>query len=123
MLLFITAILSFVWRSGSTSEAANGAPLHPHTAIGPRIAITVVFGLGLVYLALVINSLRQHCLKVGKADRKGDGMANTVTASDGQLDLEMGEMERSGKEDGGSSSSSCYPSSSTDASTEIEVRS
>jgi hypothetical protein len=141
MLLLITAVLSFVWHNGLPSGPSNCTPLHLHTAIVPRIAITVVFVLGLVCFALIVNSLRQYGKTVGKTDGRSHGMANTVTAAGGRglrslsspsfmsleagsshkeglVDLEMGEMERNDKEVGGSSSSSCYPSSSAD--TEVD---
>jgi len=51
MLLFISAILSFVWHTGSVLDPPSDRdPLDARAALGPRITITGVFVLGLVYL-------------------------------------------------------------------------
>ncbi|KAF8812655.1 hypothetical protein BYT27DRAFT_7159054 [Phlegmacium glaucopus] len=60
MLLFISAILSFVWRTGSVSDPTNRPPLGDRAALGPRIAITSVLFLGLVYLAMIVRTLKKY---------------------------------------------------------------
>lgn len=60
MILFCTAILSFVWRTGSTSDPATPSSLSPTAAQGPRIAVTVMFLLGLVYFLLIVHTLRRY---------------------------------------------------------------
>ncbi|KIM42677.1 hypothetical protein M413DRAFT_121554 [Hebeloma cylindrosporum] len=60
MLLFISAILSFVWRTGSVLDPPDRDPLSARTALGPRILITGVFMLGLVYLGMIIRTLRKY---------------------------------------------------------------
>jgi hypothetical protein len=60
MFFFITAILSFVWRSGSTSDSSNPAPLSPTAVLGPRIAITSLFLLGLVYFVMIVKTLQNY---------------------------------------------------------------
>ena len=60
MVLFITAILSFVWRTGSVSDPSDRPPVGDRAALGPRIAITGVFCLGLVYLAMIIRTLKKY---------------------------------------------------------------
>lgn len=60
MLLFISAILSFVWRTGSVLDPADPNPLGARAALGPRITITGVFVLGLVYLGMIVRTLRNY---------------------------------------------------------------
>ncbi|KAH7916659.1 hypothetical protein BJ138DRAFT_1108451 [Hygrophoropsis aurantiaca] len=60
MIFFIFAILSFVWRSGSSQDPPNPAPLPPKAALGPRIAITFLFVLGLLYFALIVKTLHNY---------------------------------------------------------------
>ena len=62
MLLFISAILTFVWRTGSVLDPPKRDPLGARAALGPRITITGVFVLGLVYLGMIVRtpSLRNH---------------------------------------------------------------
>jgi len=60
MVLFIAAILSFVWRTGSVSDPDNRPPLGARAALGPRIAITSVLFLGLVYLAMIVRTLKKY---------------------------------------------------------------
>ncbi|KAG5650099.1 hypothetical protein H0H81_000763 [Sphagnurus paluster] len=62
MILFIASILCFVWRTGAVNDPEDGnyPPLSTIAALGPRIAITFTFALGLVYLALIIKTLRSY---------------------------------------------------------------
>lgn len=60
MFFFIAAILSFVWRSGSSSDSANPAPLSPTAILGPRIAITSLFVVGLIDLMLIVKTLHNY---------------------------------------------------------------
>lgn len=60
MLLFVASILSFVWRSGAADDPDPRPPLSTKAALGPRIAITGVFGLGMLYLVLIIRTLRSY---------------------------------------------------------------
>ena len=59
MILYIVCIMSFVWRTG-TSEDVNIHVLSPRDALGPRIAITVVFSLGLIYFLLIVSTFRRY---------------------------------------------------------------
>jgi len=78
MILFITAILSFVWRTGSVLDPEDRPPLGARAVLGPRIAITAVFLLGMVYLAMIVRTLKKYgstqgssraLLSVGMKDR------------------------------------------------------
>ncbi|KIK00476.1 hypothetical protein K443DRAFT_610856 [Laccaria amethystina LaAM-08-1] len=59
MILYIFCIMSFVWRAG-TSEDVNIHAISPRDALGPRIAITVVFSLGLIYFLLIVSTFRRY---------------------------------------------------------------
>jgi F0F1-type ATP synthase membrane subunit a len=61
--LFAACILSFVWRTGSsTSPPSTGTfeALSPRGAVGVRIAITSVFFLGMIYFVLIMKTLRKY---------------------------------------------------------------
>ncbi|KAG9317031.1 hypothetical protein JVU11DRAFT_1213 [Chiua virens] len=60
MIFFIVAIVSYVWRYGSSADPASPEPLSPTAALGPRIAVTTLFGLGLLYLVAIIKSLHNY---------------------------------------------------------------
>lgn len=60
MILFLSAILSFVWRTGSVSDPSNPPPIGDRAILGPRILITCVFVLGLVDLAMIIKTLKNY---------------------------------------------------------------
>lgn len=58
MIFFCVSILSFVWRTGSASDS----PQPPSTLVelGPRVAITSLFALGVIYLSLIINTFKSY---------------------------------------------------------------
>ena len=60
MVLFLLAILSFTWRTGSVSDPSNRPPLSDRAALGPRIAITCVLLLGLGYMAMIVITLKMY---------------------------------------------------------------
>ncbi|EGO01437.1 hypothetical protein SERLA73DRAFT_70623 [Serpula lacrymans var. lacrymans S7.3] len=60
MILFVATILSFVWRTGSTADPATPNSLPPPGATGPRVAITAVFVVGMIYFALIIKTLKRY---------------------------------------------------------------
>ncbi|KIK63945.1 hypothetical protein GYMLUDRAFT_40154 [Collybiopsis luxurians FD-317 M1] len=60
MILFITSIMSFVWRTGAESDPDERPPLSDKWALGPRIAITFVFFIGMVYFFLIVKTLRSY---------------------------------------------------------------
>ncbi|KAL1742875.1 hypothetical protein HDZ31DRAFT_42292 [Schizophyllum fasciatum] len=66
MVMFIATILSFVWRTGAVNDPEERDPLPVHIALVPRVIITAVFGLGMVYFALIVNSLRSYGSRVAR---------------------------------------------------------
>ncbi|KAG1840906.1 hypothetical protein DFJ58DRAFT_84489 [Suillus subalutaceus] len=60
MFFFIVAILSFVWRSDSSADNPSPAPLSPYAILGPRIAITSLFIVGLIDFMLIIKTLHNY---------------------------------------------------------------
>ena len=60
MILFISSILSFAWRTGSVSDPTNPPPLGTQAALGLRIVITCVLLLGLVYLAMIVRTFQKY---------------------------------------------------------------
>lgn len=60
MLFFFAAILSFVWRTGAESNPEERPPISDKAALGPRIVITAVFALGMVYLVMIIRTLKRY---------------------------------------------------------------
>ncbi|KAF5371506.1 hypothetical protein D9615_009585 [Tricholomella constricta] len=65
MIFFIASILSFVWRTGSEHDPEQRPPLTVRAALGPRIAITGTFVVGMVYLALIVKTLRSYGTHAG----------------------------------------------------------
>ncbi|KAF8816715.1 MFS general substrate transporter [Phlegmacium glaucopus] len=59
IVMFCVCIMSFVWRTG-TADDANRAPLTAHDVRIPRIIITVVFALGIIYFVLIASTLRRY---------------------------------------------------------------
>ncbi|KAF9074689.1 hypothetical protein BDP27DRAFT_1316661 [Rhodocollybia butyracea] len=60
MIFFIASILSFVWRTDAQSDPDDWPPLSDQAALGPRVAITVVFGIGMMYFALIVKTLSSY---------------------------------------------------------------
>lgn len=60
MIFFIVAILAFVWRYGSSADPVSPQPLSPTAAIGPRVAISALFFLGLLYLFAIVKTLHNY---------------------------------------------------------------
>lgn len=67
MLVFMTTILAFVWRSGSSNDPSSQPPLSKTQILGPRIAITCIAIIGLIYLALIIRTLKSYGMDGGSS--------------------------------------------------------
>ncbi|KAJ7605313.1 hypothetical protein FB45DRAFT_767217, partial [Roridomyces roridus] len=57
--VFFVCIMSFVWLSGSSNDPSTIA-LSPRAALGIRIALTLVFSVGLVYLMLIVRTFHRY---------------------------------------------------------------
>ncbi|KAJ7661549.1 hypothetical protein DFH06DRAFT_376054 [Mycena polygramma] len=78
VVFFIMSITSFVWRTGSVLDPDERQLLGPHAVLGPRIAVTAVLLLGLLYFALIISTLRRYGEPPVRG-REGDTEAQTGT--------------------------------------------
>ncbi|KAI5120727.1 hypothetical protein M0805_006433 [Coniferiporia weirii] len=58
MIAFFAAILAFVWTSGSSAD--NPQPPPRHVELAPRVVITAMFMLGLVYFVLVVRTFKSY---------------------------------------------------------------
>lgn len=58
MIAFFTAIMSYVWTSGSSSD--NPQPPSNRIETIPRVIITALFVVGLVYFALVVRTFANY---------------------------------------------------------------
>ncbi|KAF8999375.1 hypothetical protein BDQ17DRAFT_751602 [Cyathus striatus] len=56
-LLFLLSTLSYIWRTGSLSDHTR-EPLSSREALAPRVVITLVLRLGVVYLGMIVRVLR-----------------------------------------------------------------
>ncbi|KAI6038095.1 hypothetical protein EDC04DRAFT_3113890 [Pisolithus marmoratus] len=91
MIFFIASILSFVWRSGSTTDPSTPSPLDPTAAIGPRVLVSAFFLLGLIYFAAIVKTLQGYG-RVSGATREAETAGETRDAI-----REETEMERRGE--------------------------
>ena len=60
MIWFIVSILAFVWRTGAVNDPIQSAPLSVQVALIPRVVITAVFVLGLIYFVLIVRTLQTY---------------------------------------------------------------
>jgi len=76
MVAFCVAILSYVWRTGSSADSPDGTrpPLSPHQALVVRIVLTAVFALGLVYFVMILRTFASY--GEGEAGWRRSWMAN-----------------------------------------------
>ncbi|KAJ7359090.1 hypothetical protein DFH08DRAFT_686293 [Mycena albidolilacea] len=59
IIMFLTCIMSFIWLSGSSQDPVD-LVLSPRAALGPRIALTVVFFLGVIYFGLIVGTFHRY---------------------------------------------------------------
>lgn len=83
MIFFISAIVSFVWRGGPEpepeSKAAEGRRLLEAKMLIPRILISVLLFLGIVYFVLIVRTLKRYSDRVGSGTRgRGRGGVGPV---------------------------------------------
>src|SRR5258708_5945111 len=62
MIAFVVAIMSFVWRTGTSDDPTDPTArlLPPEEGLGPRIVITGVLVLGLAYLVMIVSTFRTY---------------------------------------------------------------
>ncbi|KAJ7769068.1 hypothetical protein DFH07DRAFT_715511, partial [Mycena maculata] len=59
IITFLTCIMSFIWLSGSVQDSIS--PLvSTRDALGPRIGLTCVFSLGLIYFILIVKTFHRY---------------------------------------------------------------
>ncbi|KAF9475835.1 hypothetical protein BDN70DRAFT_923746 [Pholiota conissans] len=80
MLLFLSAILSFVWRTGSINDSANRAPLDSQAVLGPRIGITTVLLLGIIYLGMIVSTFKKYGSHKGSSQALAHSHPTTIGA-------------------------------------------
>ncbi|RDB16437.1 hypothetical protein Hypma_002758 [Hypsizygus marmoreus] len=68
LILYVISIMTFVWRVDSNSQNATG--ISPRAELGARIAISCILFLGLVYLALIISTLKRYGEQMDNAWKK-----------------------------------------------------
>ena len=59
MIQYIVCIMSFVWRTGTTADMDRGT-MSPSEARVPRVIVSVVLSLGLIYFGLIASTLRRY---------------------------------------------------------------
>ncbi|KAJ7780161.1 hypothetical protein DFH07DRAFT_698018, partial [Mycena maculata] len=59
IITFLICIMSFIWLSGSSQDPADFV-LSPRAALGTRIALSVVFFLGLIYFVLIVRTFHRY---------------------------------------------------------------
>ena len=91
MLLFLASILSFVWLTGPGNDPSSRAPLSATAALGPRVAVTGVLVLGLVFLAMIVKTLMRYGREWGE-------MRADVEMCLGAVSVQGGEPEDRGRE-------------------------
>jgi len=98
MILFCVSILSFVWRTDAENDPKDRPPMSTKAALGLRILITSVFVLGLVYLALIITTLRRYGTHGGTRGILGPGVERRGNADPVRAREVDAAMERRGRE-------------------------
>lgn len=61
--------MAFVWRTGTTIEDASQTPIISHDALAPRIIVTCLFCLGLVYLIFIRITFQRYGSTMDRAWR------------------------------------------------------
>ncbi|KAJ7777189.1 hypothetical protein B0H16DRAFT_1301566 [Mycena metata] len=59
IIMFFTCIMSFIWLSGSSQDTTDFA-ISPRVLLGLRIALTVVFALGIIYFGLIVRTFHRY---------------------------------------------------------------
>ncbi|KAJ7257248.1 hypothetical protein B0H12DRAFT_1015421, partial [Mycena haematopus] len=59
IILFVTCIMAFTWRTGATDDLVSAA-LSSNAARGLRIGVSAVLAVALVYFFLIVKTLRKY---------------------------------------------------------------
>ncbi|KAJ7065413.1 hypothetical protein C8F01DRAFT_982299, partial [Mycena amicta] len=59
IITFFASIMSFIWLTGSSADIQT-VLLSPRAALGPRIGLTLVFALGIVYFCLIVREFHKY---------------------------------------------------------------
>jgi hypothetical protein len=96
MIAFIVAILSYVWRTGATNDPANSVwpRLTPQQSLGPRLAITSIVALGLVYFALIVLTFARYASPGPRYDVIG--MSRKRPSEGAEVNAERGRASQRG---------------------------
>ncbi len=68
VVLFIACIMAFVWRVGLAEDSTW--TFKTSQALFPRLTISTVLGLGVIYFALILNTLRRYGHVMDRAWKK-----------------------------------------------------
>ena len=90
MLLFLASILSFVWLTGSGNDPSLRAQLSVTAVLCPRVAVTGVLVLGLVFLVMIVKTLMRYGGEWGEMRAAEMGL--------GAVSVQAGEPEERGRE-------------------------
>lgn len=62
MVAFCVAIMSYIWRTGSSADPSDGtrSPLSPSEALAVRIVLTTVFAVGLVFYVMILRTFASY---------------------------------------------------------------
>lgn len=62
MTAFCVAVMSYVWRTGSSSDPSDGVrqQLSSGEALAVRTVITVIFALGLIYFVMILRTFASY---------------------------------------------------------------
>ncbi|KAJ6551437.1 hypothetical protein B0H19DRAFT_863405, partial [Mycena capillaripes] len=59
IITFFASIMSFIWLTGSSQDKPN-VVLSARAALGPRIGLTFVFAVGLIYFVLIVREFHRY---------------------------------------------------------------
>ncbi|KAL0948924.1 hypothetical protein HGRIS_009032 [Hohenbuehelia grisea] len=88
MISFVISILSFVWRTGSTDDPLERPQISPRMALAPRIIITFMLFLGLVYFVFIIKTLKRYGAHIGVGRVSGMSMSLSGINRNSDRDLQ-----------------------------------
>ena len=84
MLLFLASILSFIWLTRPGNGPPSRAPLSAMADLGPRVAVTGVLVLGLVFLAMIVKTLMRYGGEWGKMRADAEMSLSAVSVQGGE---------------------------------------